>query len=340
MIDIRKSKIRIRTLTDDDFPLMYKWLTDDRVLEFYDGRDTKYTMETLIQHYKEEWKDEYYQVIIEYDNVPIGYGQIFKMYDELYVEYKYPQSDKIVYGIDQFIGEPEYWNKGIGTEYIKIILEFLRTLRKADAVVLDPHKSNPRAIRCYEKAGFKIIKELPAHELHEGKKEDCYLMEYSYEDNYIIRKIKPEEFDKLYDLFPDKDEKLWTKYRTLRLADYENKESDTYVIEFKNNFIGEITVNYVSHDLPTEAIPNVRVYLEAYRLKKEYQGIGLGQKLLEHALNDLERVGYTEFTIGVEEDNEIAKHIYFKYGFVEEIDEGHGDEFDPSDYILYLRRVD
>ena len=323
-----------------NFPLMYKWLTDDRVLEFYDGRDTKYTMESLIQHYKEKWKDEYYQVIIEYDNIPIGYGQIFKMYDELYVEYNYPKSDKIVYGMDQFIGEPEYWNKGIGTEYIKMVLDFLRTQKNADIVVLDPHISNPRAIRCYEKAGFKIIKELPEHELHEGKKEDCYLMEFSYKDNYYIRKIRPDEFDKLHDLFPDDDEELWNKYRKIRLYDYENKESDTYVIEFQNEFIGEITVNYVSHDLPTEAIPNVRIYLEAYRLKKKYQGVGLGQRLLEYVLNDLESVGYTEFTIGVEEDNEIAKHIYFKYGFIEEIDKGYGDEFDPSDYTLYLRKVD
>ena len=30
------------TLIDDDFPLMLKWLTDERVLEFYGGRDKKY----------------------------------------------------------------------------------------------------------------------------------------------------------------------------------------------------------------------------------------------------------------------------------------------------------
>ena len=47
--------------------------------------------------------------------------------------------------------------------------------------------------------------------------------------------------------------------------------------------------------------------------------------------------GYTEFTIGVEDDIEIAKHIYFKLGFNEAIDKGHGDEFDPSEYTLYLK---
>ena len=32
-------------------------------------------------------------------------------------------------------------------------------------------------IRAYEKAGFRIIKSLPEHELLEGKMEDCWLME-------------------------------------------------------------------------------------------------------------------------------------------------------------------
>ena len=31
-MEIVQDKIRIRTLTNDDFPLMLKWLTDDRVL--------------------------------------------------------------------------------------------------------------------------------------------------------------------------------------------------------------------------------------------------------------------------------------------------------------------
>ena len=50
-------------------------------------------------------------------------------------------------------------------------------------MILDPHQDNVRAIKCYQKAGFRIIKSLPEHELHEGKMRDCYLMEYRYRDN-------------------------------------------------------------------------------------------------------------------------------------------------------------
>ena len=182
-MDIVNDNLRIRTLTEEDFPLMLKWLTDDRVLQFYGGRDKKYTLETLKEHYTEPWKDEVIRVIIEYNGQPIGYGQIYKMYDELYDDYHYPRSNEIVYGMDQFIGEVDYWSKGIGTKYTKMIFDFLKKERKADAVILDPHQDNSRAIRMYQKAGFRIVEDLPGHELHECKKEDCYLMEYRYDDN-------------------------------------------------------------------------------------------------------------------------------------------------------------
>ena len=43
MIDITDKDIRIRTLNENGFPLLLKWLSDERVLKFYEGRDKKYT---------------------------------------------------------------------------------------------------------------------------------------------------------------------------------------------------------------------------------------------------------------------------------------------------------
>lgn len=156
--------------------------------------------------------------------------------------------------------------------------------------------------------------------------------------NGVFRKITKDEFDGLHDLFPG-NEPMWIKYREMRLKEFDHKETDVYVIERNHAFIGELSIQYVSHDLTSEAIPNQRVYLQAFRLDKKYRGFGLGQKLIQFALSDLEQQGYTEFTIGVEDDNERAKHIYFKFGFTQAIDRGHGDEFDPSDYTLYMRSI-
>ena len=149
-----------------------------------------------------------------------------------------------------------------------------------------------------------------------------------------FKRISIDEFDKLKILFPK--DLNWEKYRKQVFLRMDNHELDIFALERDNEFIAELTVNYVNHDLKTETIPNVRVYLEAFRVRKDLQKQGLGQKLISFVISYFKERGYTEFTIGVEDDNEIAKHIYFKYGFTKEIDHGDGTKFDPSSYTLYL----
>jgi aminoglycoside 6'-N-acetyltransferase len=82
-----------------------------------------------------------------------------------------------VHGIDLFIGEPDYWNRGIGTRIVAGAAAHLFATRGVEIVTVDPRADNLRAIRCYEKAGFRTTRLLPRHELHEGVWHDCWLME-------------------------------------------------------------------------------------------------------------------------------------------------------------------
>lgn len=173
---IEKDGIRIRAFTESDLPLMLRWLTDERVLEFYEGRDVHFTTETVSGHFLEEIHDGF-RVIIEYDGVPVGYSQIYRISGELFSEYGYPDDGSCVYAMDQFLGEPEYWNRGIGSSFVLMMATYLKTTLGAQRIILDPRKNNPRAVRAYEKAGFRIKGSLTEHELHEGKYEDCWLME-------------------------------------------------------------------------------------------------------------------------------------------------------------------
>ncbi len=173
---IENDLIRIRDFTEGDIPLMLKWLTDDRVLEYYEGRDVRFTMDTLAAHFLEGIPDGF-RVIIEYGERPVGYGQAYQLSGELFEEYDYPDNGKVVYAMDQFIGEPYYWNRGIGSAFLQMMASYLKTDKEAACILLDPHKNNYRAIRAYEKAGFRIIKALPEHELFEGEMADCWLME-------------------------------------------------------------------------------------------------------------------------------------------------------------------
>lgn len=81
--------------------------------------------------------------------------------------------------MDQFIGETEYWNKGIGTKFVKSMIDYLINYEKADRIVMDPQAWNERAIACYKKCRFEKVKLLKEHEKHEGRHRDCWLIEYS-----------------------------------------------------------------------------------------------------------------------------------------------------------------
>ena len=53
------------------------------------------------------------------------------------------------------LGEREYWGKGYGTDAMQVILRYAFTELNLHRVSLDVFAYNPRAIRSYEKAGFR-----------------------------------------------------------------------------------------------------------------------------------------------------------------------------------------
>lgn len=167
--------ISARLIDRKDKAFLLKWLTDPIVLEFYEGRDKKYNENEIEIYFYSESNE--IQLMIEFDNKPIGYIQYYKIDNNGYIEYEYENKNENVFGIDLFIGEHQLWNKGHGTKILKICLEFLFNEKNADAIIIDPHSENERAIHVYEKIGFKKIKVLKHHELHEKEMKDCWLME-------------------------------------------------------------------------------------------------------------------------------------------------------------------
>ncbi|MCI8546287.1 MAG: GNAT family N-acetyltransferase [Clostridia bacterium] len=149
-----------------------------------------------------------------------------------------------------------------------------------------------------------------------------------------VRKINLNEIDELKKLFKHSD---FDKYKLDLINNIKDDVRDIYVMIDNEKFIGELTVYYKGKS-ELEVIENIRVYLSAFRVLKEYQGKGLGQNLLNFVIKDLEAKGYTEFTIGVEDDNENALHIYKKFGFNKIIarlnEEYEGNSYE---YNLYLR---
>lgn len=63
-------------------------------------------------------------------------------------------------GIDQFIGEKDYVNRGYGTQMICVFIKQIFTNPSIKKIIIDVDPNNHRAIHCYEKAEFKFVKKL------------------------------------------------------------------------------------------------------------------------------------------------------------------------------------
>ena len=174
---VKSERLALRELIADDKYVLAKWLSDPEVLQFYEGRDRPMDLAQVEEDFFGEADDET-RCLILYEEKPIGYMQFYPIGEEERSIYGYLNQTEILYGMDQFIGETEYWNRGIGTQLVEMIVSYLLTEKNVDRIVMDPQTWNERAIRCYEKCGFKKVKLLPKHEWHEGEYRDCWLIEY------------------------------------------------------------------------------------------------------------------------------------------------------------------
>ena len=153
----------------------------------------------------------------------------------------------------------------------------------------------------------------------------------------VVKKLNTKELPLLSKLFHYKNlDEMITENTQL----IENNEIDIFALFIDSNLIGELRVMY-SNEGNQFAIEGQRAYLYAFRIDKIHQSKGYGRYLLAYVLNDLKAKGYTEFTVGVEDDNARAIHIYKLFGFNDVIarktEEYQGDRYE---YNLYLKSVE
>lgn len=88
------------------------------------------------------------------------------------------------------IGEPEFWGQGYGTEAMSLILRYAFMELNLRRVSLDVFEYNPRAVRSYEKAGFKHEGRLRGALLREGKRWDLLYMGILCEEWLELNRIR------------------------------------------------------------------------------------------------------------------------------------------------------
>jgi aminoglycoside 6'-N-acetyltransferase len=140
-------RYRFRPVVAEDLPMLGVWLERPHVAEWWDDVDDKLAeIREAMAHPSTQ------PFIVELDGRPTGYIQCYDPHLE--ADHPYRDQPRGTLGIDQFIGEPELVGIGHGSRLIAAFVEALFR-QGAPRVIIDPHPTNGRAIRAYEKAGFK-----------------------------------------------------------------------------------------------------------------------------------------------------------------------------------------
>ncbi len=174
--------ILIRKMEDSksDYMLMTKWLSTPEVLDYYEGRNNSYDYNKIVNKFapRVQGIQKVIPCIIQIDEMPVGFIQFYKTNARDYeINHVLIIDEKTVFcSLDIIIGEVSFWNKGIGTKVISGMIKYIFESQNVDAIYIDPQTWNKRAIRTYEKAGFRKIATIKNREELNGEMKDSCIM--------------------------------------------------------------------------------------------------------------------------------------------------------------------
>lgn len=248
----------------------------------------------------------------------------------------YVYDDGVVKGFLQLDGsevkklfvEPALQGNGIGSALLRYAVE------THGANTLWALEKNARAIRFYQRHGFRVTAErMP----EDGTQEYLVRLERKANatpDSLKIKRLLPEQLHCLSALFDYNDVPQMIAECTREI---QNGTIDIFVLYVNGVLTGELHVRYESDDARF-ALRGRRAYLFAFRVRHDLQNRGFGSYLLKTVLATLQEEGYREFTVGVEDDNLRALHIYQTHGFdrlvLRKQESYQGDAYE---YNLYLK---
>jgi RimJ/RimL family protein N-acetyltransferase len=177
------SKCYLSPVNSDDAEKFTEWLNDLEViinLTFYNRIINTENEKTFLEKLSQEHN---YTIIDNITNELIGNCGYVHL-DHL------NQTGEI--GI--FIGNKNFWNRGYGTEALTLLLDYGFKALNLHNIGLTVLSFNKRAIKSYEKVGFKIIGKKREAILRGGERHDLIFMDILhnefYENNKLIKQMK------------------------------------------------------------------------------------------------------------------------------------------------------
>jgi aminoglycoside 6'-N-acetyltransferase len=152
--------LAFRSLALSDMPLMHQWFNKPHVQQFYSLR--AWTEQEVIQKLTPYINGEkpLSGYVVYQDDRAIGYVQTVKISDYPWPDQQFSEDMvQSMAGVDLFIGEQDLLACGLGGRIMKAFLDEYIWLKFCYCVV-DPDVRNLAAIKCYEKIGFKMHRQI------------------------------------------------------------------------------------------------------------------------------------------------------------------------------------
>jgi RimJ/RimL family protein N-acetyltransferase len=150
----------LRPMTEGDWGVLLRWNTDPEVLWFTEGDDVRSRTLEQVQRIYRGVSRAALCFIAEVAGVPVGEGWLQRMNLRRVLD-EYPGKD--VRRIDLAIGEKALWAQGLGTEMLRLLTGLAFTREGCDVLFgVDFGGHNPRSRRAFEKAGFRVLRTVPA----------------------------------------------------------------------------------------------------------------------------------------------------------------------------------
>ncbi len=160
---IRIPRLAFRPLATGDLPLLGEWLGRPHVARWWRvGERAAPSLEEVEREFGPSiaGAECVRCSIVLGDGVPMGFIQDYTPADCHADGWWLEEHDRGVRGIDQFLANADQLGQGIGTAMVRAFVARLFDDPAVTRVQTDPSPDNHRAVRCYEKAGFRAVGEI------------------------------------------------------------------------------------------------------------------------------------------------------------------------------------
>lgn len=163
-------KVILRAIEESDIKQLSKWINDREITQFLT------VCIPLSEKEEKNWYEDMLKKKEQEKSIALGIAdkKTKKLIGDISLEKVNWINRNSELGI--FIGEKAYWGKGYGTEAVKLMLKLAFEDLNLHKVYLDVYDFNKRAIKSYEKCGFKQEGMLREHIYKEGKYRDVLTM--------------------------------------------------------------------------------------------------------------------------------------------------------------------